>query len=127
MRILLFILLSLLSTTTGIHEGILEEPQVMTIVEPQYRIVECTAYTSSEDECGKDDGITASGVKAVEGVTVAADDIPLGTRVLIDGHEYIVQDRFGGDYRNRIDIYHEDVSRAIEFGRRQKKIRILEE
>ena len=127
MRILLFILLSLLSTTTGIHEEILEEPQDIAIVEPQYRMVECTAYTSSEDECGKDDGITASGVKAVEGITVAADDIPLGTKVIIDGNEYIVQDRFGGGYRNRIDIYHEDVSRAMEFGRKQKKIRILEE
>lgn len=48
--------------------------------------------------CGKADGITASGEKAVCGVTAAVKGIPFGTRILIDGlGEYIVQDRGVGD------------------------------
>lgn len=51
-------------------------------------------------------GKTASGNKPVAGVTVAADpSIPFGTRLLIDGHEYIVHDRGGAIKGNHIDIY----------------------
>ena len=59
------------------------------------------------EECGKTDGITACGLPAVQGVTVAADDLPFGTRIRIDGKEYVVEDRFGGDYKNKIDIFME--------------------
>ena len=74
---------------------------------PVYFLVICTAYSASFDECGKTDGITASGNKAVEGETIAADDLPLGTKVEIEGHIYTVHDRFGGGYKGRIDIYKE--------------------
>ena len=66
---------------------------------PVYILVLCTAYTASFDECGKTDGITASGAKATINRTVAADDLPLGTRIRINGQEYIVEDRFGGGYK----------------------------
>jgi 3D (Asp-Asp-Asp) domain-containing protein len=90
-------------------------------------ITEVTAYTASIEECGKDDGITASGIKAIEGITIAADDLPFGTKVEIDGQIFVVHDRFGGNYRNRIDIYMVDVSRAWEFGRHRKIVKILED
>ena len=93
----------------------------------EYREVIVTAYTSSEEECGKNDGITASGVLAREGITIASDDIPLGTRVEINGHIYVVEDRFGGNYRDRIDIYMESVSRANVFGRREMLVKILDD
>jgi 3D (Asp-Asp-Asp) domain-containing protein len=106
-----------------------EEQIVDAVVAPRYREVwvNASAYTASVAECGKDDGITASGVTAVEGVTVASDDLELGTEVIINNHTYIVQDRFGGGYRNRVDIYHSDVSRAMQFGRQRILIKILEE
>lgn len=85
-----------------------------------------SAYTASEAECGKTDGITASGIPAEEGITIASDDLPFGTEVVIDGHTYIVQDRFGGNYRNRIDIYMDSVSRANTFGRREILVQIRE-
>lgn len=89
-------------------------------------IANCSAYTSSPDECGgKSDGITASGKKAVEGRTIAMDDVPLGTRVRIDGKEYVVEDRFGGDYENRIDIYVNSKEDAMKFGRQYKEVEIL--
>lgn len=47
---------------------------------------------------------------------VASDDLPLGTRVLINGNEYVVADRFGGGYTNAIDIFVDSYEEAIEFG-----------
>lgn len=91
---------------------------------PIIAIVVCTAYTASVEECGKADGITASGVKAVQGRTIAADDLPFGTKVVIDGHEYVVEDRFGGEYKNRIDIYMDKKDDAWNFGRQTKSVKI---
>lgn len=76
-----------------------------------------TAYTPSFEECGKTDGITASGVKATVNRTIACDHLPFGTKVKILGKEYIVEDRFGGDYTDKIDIYMEDKDAAYEFGK----------
>ena len=51
------------------------------------------AYCPCSQCCGKETGITASGTKATEGRTVAA-DLPFGTVVHIEGlGEYIVEDR----------------------------------
>ncbi|PWM76706.1 MAG: hypothetical protein DBY32_11315 [Phascolarctobacterium sp.] len=93
---------------------------------PLLLIVTCTAYTASYDECGKTDGITASGVKATQGRTVAADDLPFGTKVIIDGHTYTVDDRFGGGYKNRIDIYMNNKEDAYKFGRQVKVVQVIE-
>ena len=96
-------------------------------VKPTVRyIANVSWYTASDDECGKSDGITASGEQAVAGITVAADDLPLGTRVRINGHEYIVHDRFGGGYKGRIDIYCESKEEAFANGRQMLEVEVLE-
>ena len=61
---------------------------------------------------------------AKEGVTIAADInvLPYGTKVIIDGHEYIVQDRGGVINGNRIDIYFESHQDALNFGVQYKEI-----
>lgn len=83
-----------------------------------------TAYCSCEKCCGKTDGITASGVKAKQGVTIAADTnvIPFDSTILIDGHEYIVQDKGGAIKGNRIDVYFESHEEALQFGVQYKEI-----
>lgn len=86
-----------------------------------------SAYTASVDECGKSDGVTASGVKAVPGVTISCDHLKFGTKVIIAGHTYIVQDRFGGGYSDRIDIFMNTKSEAFKFGRRYMKVVIINE
>ena len=87
--------------------------------------VVCTAYTAAFDECGKTDGITACGQPAIQGVTVACDGLPFGTEVVIDGHTYIVQDRFGGNYgKSKIDIYMYKKEDALKFGRQIKIIEV---
>ena len=86
-----------------------------------------TAYCSCVQCCGKNDGITASGVKATEGVTVAMDkSMPFGTKIYIDGvGERIVQDRGGAIKGNRIDLYFDSHQEALNFGRQTKQVTIL--
>lgn len=97
------------------------------IEEPVKYIANVSWYTAADDECGKADGITASGEMAVAGVTVAADDLPLGTVVRINGHDYIVQDRFGGGHTNRIDIYCDSKEEAFNNGRQYLEVEIVKE
>lgn len=89
-----------------------------------FQEVTLTAYTASVEECGKADGITASGTKATQGRTIAADHLPFGTLVEINGHFYTVEDRFGGGYTNKIDIYFDNYADAINFGRQQRIVRV---
>lgn len=85
--------------------------------------VTVTHYDCCLECCGKTDGITASGVKATPGVTVAVDPdvIPLGADVLVDygdGEiEYYRADDVGGAiHGNRIDICVETHEEALELG-----------
>ena len=92
---------------------------------PTILFVLCTAYTAAFDECGKTDGITACGQPAIQGVTVACDGLPFGTEVVIDGHTYIIQDRFGGNYgKSKIDIYMYKKEDALKFGRQVKIVEV---
>ena len=92
---------------------------------PTILFVICTAYTAAFDECGKTDSITACGQPAIQGVTVACDGLPFGTEVVIDGHTYIVQDRFGGGYgKSKIDIYMYKKEDALKFGRQVKIVEV---
>lgn len=90
------------------------------------QVCNVSAYSASVRECGKADGITASGTIATEGRTIAADHLPFGTVVIINGHSYVVEDRFGGGYKDRIDIYHDSEDAAWDFGRRQIEVEIVE-
>lgn len=86
-----------------------------------------TAYCPCVKCCGKSNGITASGIKAVEGVTVAMNkSIPFGTKIYIDGvGERIVQDRGGAIKGNRIDLYFDSHQEALNFGRQTKEVTIM--
>lgn len=91
-----------------------------------------TAYCACYNCCNKKPtdkgyGITASGVKAQQGITVAADNsIPFGTRIYIEGvGERIVQDRGGVIKGNRIDLYFDNHQSALNFGRQTKQVTIM--
>ena len=115
-------------TKTIVEEIVLKKPEPETkyISLGEYKL---TAYCACEKCCGKCDGITASGVKAKEGVTIAADTrvLPFGTKVCIDGHEYIVQDRGGAIKGNKIDIYFDNHQEALNFGVQYKEIFMVKE
>lgn len=74
-----------------------------------------TYYCSCSKCCGKSNGITASGKKAQEGITVASNSLPLGTKISINGHIYTVQDR-GGMASNVIDIFVSSHQKALNLG-----------
>jgi 3D (Asp-Asp-Asp) domain-containing protein len=85
-----------------------------------------TAYCPCPKCCGKfADGHFASGKKVYVG-GVAINWLPFGTKVLIDGKEYTVEDRgaksiFGSkdNQIKRVDIFFESHQEALEFGRRK--------
>jgi len=74
-----------------------------------------TYYCPCEYCCGNSNGITASGTYATAGRTIAA-DLPLGTRVMIGGHEYVVEDRGGAIHGNIIDMFCNSHQEALEKG-----------
>lgn len=89
---------------------------------------ELSFYTASADECGSDSGITASGNQVQESRTIAmSSDFPFGTKVMIDGIEYEVQDRGGIIEDNKIDIYVPTKREALKRGRYTTTVYILEE
>lgn len=84
-----------------------------------------THYDCCLECCGKTDGITASGVMATPGVTVAVDPdvIPLGADVLVDYGDGEIQyyraDDVGGAVKgNHIDLCVQSHEEAVELGRR---------
>ena len=80
-------------------------------------VAEVRAYTATDDQCGKSDGITASGTHAKQGRTIAAPSwIPFGTTVVINGISYVCEDRGGYIQDNRLDIYTDSREDAVEFG-----------
>lgn len=74
-------------------------------------------------------GITASGHRAKEGLTIAADlsQYPLGTVIQVPGYGYgRVQDKGSAITRDRLDLYFKSHHRALQWGRRKMTVRIWE-
>ena len=71
------------------------------------KIYKITAYCPCSKCCGKfASGRTASGTKATAGRTIAApSNFKFGTKLLINGKEYVVEDRGGAIKGNRIDLF----------------------
>lgn len=80
---------------------------------------ELTAYTWTGNPC-------ASGVYPEDGITVASNTIPLGTKIYIEGiGERTVQDT-GGMSGGVIDVYMDNYNDCIQFGRQSAEVYILE-
>ena len=79
-----------------------------------------SAYTASADECGKSDGITASGRKVRAHHTIACPrSYALGTKIHFEGYgTYTCDDRGGAIKDNHFDIYMVTKKEAFAFGRR---------
>jgi 3D (Asp-Asp-Asp) domain-containing protein len=103
------------------------EPYVETATAPTEEYV-VTAYSVGDDYTPSH-GITASGERVKAGETVACPrDIPLGTRVDIEGvGERVCEDRGGMIRNNRIDVYMTSERAALNFGKQTLDVKIIEE
>ncbi len=87
--------------------------------------MEASAYLATD---GDGSGITATGVAATRGI-VAVDPnvIPLGSKVYIPGYGVaLAADTGGYIVGNRIDLVMDSYSEAINFGRRDVEVYVLE-
>ena len=98
-----------------------------------------TAYCSCEKCCGKwalnrpkdadgnDIVYGASGSVLKAGVSVAVDPsvIPYGSKVYIDGVEYVAHDCGGAIKGSRIDVYFDSHEEALEFGKKTATVEVL--
>ncbi|WP_413309543.1 LysM peptidoglycan-binding domain-containing protein [Bacillus sp. 1P10SD] len=91
--------------------------------------VKATAYTASCEGCS---GTTATGLdlNANPGAKVIAVDpsvIPLGSKVLVEGYgEAIASDTGGAIKGNRIDVFIPSEEKALEWGKKEIKVKILD-
>jgi len=91
-------------------------------------VINASAYTAAADECGKSDGITASGLKVEEQQTLACPPaFPFGTKISIEGvGERRCEDRGGAIKGNHFDIYVKTKTEAFAFGRRNLVAEVIE-
>lgn len=91
-----------------------------------------TAYCPCEICCGSySNGITASGTTATARHTIAVDAynpiVPMGTKLIIDGVEYVVEDTGNlNAHGNDIDIYYATHDAALGWGRQNVEVFIAD-
>ncbi|MCL2371796.1 MAG: 3D domain-containing protein [Defluviitaleaceae bacterium] len=125
-------------TNAIIDVGTARLGQLTDVTSPDFHYVrqvrmEATAYTAGFGCTGKHPcdpwyRITASGREVEHGI-VAVDRnlIPLGTRLYVEGYGFALAADVGGAIRGyRIDLFMEELSDALQFGRRNINVWILE-
>ena len=89
-------------------------------------IYKVTGYCACMKCCGKTNGITASGTKATAGRTIAASSqFSFGTKVLINGTTYTVEDRGGAIKGNKIDVYFNTHAEALQWGVKYLPVQVV--
>ena len=79
-------------------------------------IATITAYSSSEDETDSRPWEMASGKRVYEGAVACPRNIPLGTKVEINGSSFTCEDRMNIRYTDRFDIFKDSKAEALQFG-----------
>lgn len=76
------------------------------------------AMNRPRDEYGNEIIIGSSGERLTAGISVAVDTnvIPHGSKIMINGHNYIAHDTGGSVKGNHIDIYFDSHEEAMNFG-----------
>ncbi len=113
------------TTTTSRSSSTSRGSGVTTVSSGTYKV---TAYCSCSICCGNSNGITASGTTATAGRTVAAPStFAFGTKLIINGTTYTVEDRGGSIQGNRIDIYMSSHAEALAWGVQYLEVEVVEE
>lgn len=97
--------------------------------EPVKMAVWVTAYSSTPEETDDTPFITASGKEVRDGI-VAANFLPLGSKIQIPGafgdKVFIVEDRMHPRKKNFVDIWMPSKELALKFGIKQAEIVLLD-
>ena len=109
------------------------EPKTNVVIEPtsgnskNLGTFKISAYCHCTKCCGKSDGVTATGTRVAANRTIAVDPkvIPLGSKVIIDGHTYVAEDTGGAIKGNRIDMYFSTHKEALNWGVRTKNVSLV--
>lgn len=122
-----------------VKEEVKEVPQSNPVVETKQEVkykeinIIATAYTSSDEDCGKNDGITASGYMANSGVIALPKDMKFGTVLEIEGlGKKVGLDRGGAIVRIdgntiKVDVWFPTANQAKNFGVKKLKGKVLYE
>lgn len=93
-------------------------------------VFEITAYCPCPLCSSSWNRTTATGTTATAGRTIGVnpDIIPYGSRIMINGHEYIAEDTGGAMRENPrvIDVFMESHEEALQFGRQNFEVFIIE-
>lgn len=111
-------------------------PEPVRVEVKKLGVLRVTAYCSCYQCCGKwsvgntDPVIGAMGVPLICNLSCAStSDIPFGTKLLINGNTYIVQDRTASwiydKYGTCVDIYFDVHSDAVQFGLNHYEVQII--
>ena len=103
-------------------------------ITPKVATFNTSAYCPCMSCCGKTNGITSSGALASQWYTLAAGSVyPIGTVIYIpyfkdkpNGGWFVVQDRGGAISSDRLDIFYNSHSSALQFGRRYLECYVYE-
>jgi 3D (Asp-Asp-Asp) domain-containing protein len=120
----------------AIVERLEEEPKQTSVYLGRF---ELTAYCSCYQCCGEyalnrpidENGnemvFGSIGQRLYQGISIAVDPkvIPYGSKVLINGKEYTAHDCGGAIKQNRIDVYFDNHSDALIFGRQWHDVYLL--
>ena len=90
-----------------------------------YRVI--TAYNPVPKQTDSTPCISASGLNVCETKKriVATNEFPFGTKLLIDGKIWEVQDRTNKRYSHRIDLLMYDYEEAKQWGKKTLKIELI--
>ncbi|PRO64683.1 peptidoglycan-binding protein [Alkalicoccus urumqiensis] len=115
--------------TTEASEPAQEEPAPSNEVEGTTLNMEATAYTANCTGCT---GVTYTGIDLNANpnqkvVAVDPDVIPLGSTVHVEGYGTAVAGDIGGAINgNRIDLYMQSQGEAVDFGRRNVQVTVID-
>lgn len=117
-----------IGTTKQVEEDEVTDVEIETTKQYEMETYTITAYCPCI-ECSEGHGtMTATGVKAREGRTIAVDPkkIPYGTKLEIEGVGVRVAEDCGGAIKgNKIDLYFDTHQEVLNFGRQTKQVTML--
>jgi 3D (Asp-Asp-Asp) domain-containing protein len=128
----------LLFTLFMINSPYIDYHQVVTISSKdnkEYETYEVTAYTAGPESTGKSPshplyGITASTKRVKENHSIACPrSLEFGTQIYIPffDNTFTCEDRGGAIKEGKIDVYMPEIKDALEFGRKDLEVLILED